>query len=144
MFCRFWTKISVSGNRCHTLIFKDKDNQKILVCSEKNGLTKLLSRFFEIFEILRFFSTFVFYFCKKKSLKLPNFQKTGIFVLAYFLNNLCNKFQLTRFRNIVFIAFLMSEMATFQGIWAWKMPWIEIDEEQIHHSWTNSSLHNQT
>ena len=60
MFCHFGSKIRFCGNRCRTLIFKDKDNGKRQVYSEKNLLQNCISDLlnFENFEILRFFQHF--------------------------------------------------------------------------------------
>ena len=76
MFCHFRSKIRVCGNRCHTLSFKDEDNQKMPVDAEKNKLQKLLPRIFEILKILkilRFFQHFFLFF--NKSPKISKFSK---------------------------------------------------------------------
>ena len=90
MLRHFRSKIRVCGNRCHTLILKDKDNQKRWHTQEE-WATKLLSRIFEILKILEIFEIFqhCFLFFKKKT--DPNFKssKNGIYVLEETLKNVC-------------------------------------------------------
>ena len=76
MFCHFRSKISVCGNRCHTLSFKDEDNQKIPVDAEKNKLQNSYLGFLKFWKFWKFwdFSTFFFYFFKN-SPKISKFSK---------------------------------------------------------------------
>ena len=68
----------------------------------KEWATKLLSWIFEILEILKFFQHF---FIFAKITKFQNFQKTGMYLLEEPLKNVCTKFQVIPFINVVFIAF---------------------------------------
>ena len=73
-------KISVCENRCHTLIFKDKDIWKTVVCSENKGLSNCYLGFFKVrklFEIWIFFQHFLS--LQKKSPQIK--KKIGIHVL---------------------------------------------------------------
>ena len=67
---------------------------------------------FQNFGNLEIFKHFLFMQKKKFT-----FSKNGIYVLEEPLKNVCTKFQVIPFMNIVFIAFWMWKMATFQGIW---------------------------
>ena len=69
----------------------------------------------ENFGNLEIFSSF-FIFTKNLP-KFKIFQETGIYVLEEPLKNVCAKFQVIPFINVVFIAFWMWKVATFQGIW---------------------------
>ena len=60
-------------------------------------------RNFEIFGNLEIFQHFFYFY--KKSPKFQNFQKKEISVLEEPLKNVCTKFQVIPFINVVFIAF---------------------------------------
>ena len=103
MFCHFRSKIRVCGNRCHTLSFKDDDNQKTPVDAENNKLQDCYLGFskFGNFGNFEIFSTFLLF---KKSPQISKFSKTGIYVLEETLKNVCTNFQVIAFINVVFIA----------------------------------------
>ena len=104
MFCHFRYKTSVCGNRCHTLIIKDRQSEKIGI-RKIECATQLLSLSFEILKLLGIWIFFQhFYFCKK-SLKISKFSKNGIYVLEQPLKNVYTKFQVIPSINVVFIAF---------------------------------------
>ena len=63
----------VSGERCHTPIFKDKDNKKILVYIEKYGLQNSFLGFFKFGKIWEFIYFWRFLLILKKS-KFTNFE----------------------------------------------------------------------
>ena len=68
----------------------------------KEWAINLLSRIFGIKTILEIWSFFniLFSFLQKKKIQIKN----GIYVLELSLKNVCCKFQLRPFRNVVFIA----------------------------------------
>ena len=82
--------------------------------SEKNGLQKLRSWFFEILKNLE-----IWRFKKKISLQIPQiskYSKTGTYVLERSLKNVCSKFQVIPYRNVIFIAFWMWKWLLFRAI----------------------------
>ena len=76
MFCHFRTKIRVCGNCCHTLSFKDEDNQKMPVDAEKNKLQNCYHRFLKFWKFWKFWDFFnIFFLFFKKSPKISKFSK---------------------------------------------------------------------
>ena len=94
----FRSKIRVFGNCCHTLIARDKDNRKRLLYSEKNGLRKCYLEFLKLWKCWKCWDFFnIFYFYKNPA----KFQiKNGIYVIEP-LKNVCSKFQVISFRNVL-------------------------------------------
>ena len=62
----------VCGNRCHALIFKDKDNRKTLVYAEKNGLQNCYLRFLKLWKYWKFWDVFQYFLSLQKI--PPNFK----------------------------------------------------------------------
>ena len=62
-----------------------------------------------------FFNTFIL-FLQKNPRKFQIFHKTGIYVLEKPLKNVCSKFQVIPFINVLFIPFWMWKIVTFQDI----------------------------
>ena len=117
MFCHFRSKIRVCGNHSHTLIVNDKDNRKGLVYAEKNGLQNCYLGLLKYVTFWKFGDFFHIIFIFAKIPKFLNFQKTGVYELEEPLKNVCTMFQVISFINVVFIAFWMWKIVTFQGIW---------------------------
>ena len=90
------------------------------VDAEKNKLQNCYLGFFKFWKFWKFWDFFIIFlfFFQKNPPKFQNFQKTGICVLEETLKNVCTKFQVIPFINVVFIALWMWKMASFQGIWA--------------------------
>ena len=70
MFCHFRSKIRVCGNHCHTLSFKDENNQKRPLDAEKNKLQNCYLGFLKFWKFGEFFNIFFFIFSKNP----PNFK----------------------------------------------------------------------
>ena len=100
MFRRFRAKIRVYGNRRHGCSFKATINFLIWNDVELVGLQNCYLRFWKFWKFLKISKIFDnFFLFQNFPPQNQNFQKTGQYVRAQWLMNMCTKFQVDIFKN---------------------------------------------